>query len=66
MVSAADLGLAVFLLAPTHMALTDKLLGVALWLPAVLFTTIGLVARCTPMLTGNPHYSTDTVTVPPP
>lgn len=49
-VSVVDLGLLVFLIAPTHMALADGMLGVALWLPAVLFSTIGLVTRRAPML----------------
>lgn len=44
-VSAVDLGLVLFLLAPTHMALADGMMGVALWLPALLFSTIGLLTR---------------------
>jgi hypothetical protein len=46
-VSAVDLGLIVFLLVPAHMALTDGLLGVVLWLPALLFSTIGQPVRRT-------------------
>lgn len=46
-VSAVDLGLVLFLLAPAHMALADGLMGVALWLPALLFSTIGLVVQRT-------------------
>lgn len=44
-VSAVDLGMIVFLVAPAHMALADGMLGVALWLPALLFSTIGLLTR---------------------
>lgn len=46
-VSAVDLGLVVLLVTPGYMALADGMLGVALWLPAVLFSTIGLLARRT-------------------
>ena len=49
-VSAVDLGLVVLLVAPGYMALADGMLGVALWLPAVLFSTIGQVAQRTPGL----------------
>lgn len=44
-VSAVDLGLVVALVAPGHMALADGLLGVALWLPATFFSTVGLVVH---------------------
>lgn len=42
-VSAVDLGLIGTLVAPGHMAFTDGLMGVALWLPAVVFSTLGLL-----------------------
>ncbi|MEZ4659989.1 MAG: hypothetical protein R2911_20730 [Caldilineaceae bacterium] len=41
MVSAVDLGLVAMLMVPGHMAWSDGGLGVALWLPAVLFSTVG-------------------------
>lgn len=46
-VSAVDLGLAFILLAPGYMALSDGILGLALWLPAVIFSTIGLLTGST-------------------
>lgn len=49
-VSAVDLGLIIFLVAPAHMALADGMLGVTLWLPAILFSTIGLVVQRAPGL----------------
>jgi hypothetical protein len=42
-VGAVDLGLIFTLLAPGYMALADGGLGLALWLPAAIFSTIGLL-----------------------
>lgn len=47
-VGAVDLGLLFTLIAPGHMALSDGLLGVGLWLPALLFSAIGLAAKRSP------------------
>ncbi|MEZ4708675.1 MAG: hypothetical protein R3A44_15815 [Caldilineaceae bacterium] len=44
-VSAVDLGLVAMLMIPGHMAWSDGGLGVALWLPAILFTTLGQLGR---------------------
>lgn len=41
-VSAVDIGLLGALVVPGYMALADGLLGVALWLPALLFSTLGV------------------------
>jgi len=45
LVSAVDLGLIILLVAPGYMALSDGMAGVLLWLPALLFSTIGLFAN---------------------
>ncbi len=45
LVSAVDLGLIIFLIAPGYMALSDGLMGVILWIPAVVFSSIGLFAN---------------------
>ena len=44
-VSAVDLGLIVLLIAPGYMAVSDGMLGILLWLPALLFSAIGLFAN---------------------
>jgi hypothetical protein len=46
-VSAVDLGLIIALIVPGHMALSDGLMGVVLWLPAAAFSTMGLFAITT-------------------
>lgn len=44
-VSAVDGGLVLLVLLPGHMAWSDGMLGVSLWIPAVVFSTIGLLAN---------------------
>lgn len=44
-VSAVDLGLFVLLILPGYMSLVDGLLGIALWLPAVGLSSIGMLAN---------------------
>jgi hypothetical protein len=43
-VSAVDGGLLLLLVLPGYMALADGLAGVVLWLPAIIFSTVGLQA----------------------
>lgn len=42
-VSAVDIGLILLLLIPGYMAWSDGLMGIVLWIPAVFFSTIGLL-----------------------
>jgi hypothetical protein len=49
-VSAVDLGLTYTLLAPGYMAPTDGGLGLALWLPAAIFSSIGLFNHHSPQV----------------
>jgi hypothetical protein len=43
-VSAADLGLIITLLIPGYMAVVDGMPGIVLWIPAAVFSTVGLVS----------------------